>query len=110
MEFYKTGKNKPTMAGWDITHGEVEQDYTLKFLPSRLPGRDGPPGADYVTLPALMPLKKRMISSYRPRDFSKEKEKIEALFNKGEFAIKPEGLVAYKRDFLNDFNKLNQSN
>lgn len=122
IEFLKTGKNKPTMAGWDITHGEVEQDYTLKFLPTadafytfkgklgkgrKLPGRDGPPGADYVTWPTLMPLPNRLVSAYRPRDLSTEKDKITALFNKTEFSVKDEGLAAYKLDFLEDLNTEN---
>jgi len=117
IEFLKTGKNKPMMAGWDITHGEVEQDYKLKFLPTadafytfqgklgasrKLPGRDGPPGADYVTLPALMPLANRMVSGYRPRDLAIEKEKIKSLFDSGSFSIKPGGLQAYQRDFMKD--------
>ncbi len=120
IEFLKTGKNKPTMAGWDITHGEVEQKYTLKYLPTadafytfkgklgkgrKLPGRDGPPGADYVTWPTLMPLPNRMASGYRPNDLTREKEKIIALFNKSEFSVKDDGLAAYKHDFLRDLNK-----
>ena len=58
----------PTLAGTDITEGRDELSYTLAFLqPSdafytfkgflgerrRLPGRDGPPGADYNTVPQL---------------------------------------------------------
>ena len=117
IEFLKTGQNKPMMAGWDITHGEVEQKYTLQFLPTadafytftgrlgegrKLPGRDGPPGADYVTLPALMPLANRLVSGYRPRGVATEQSKIKFLFDSGSFSIKPEGLDAYKRDFLQD--------
>ena len=121
IEFLETGKNKPMMAGWDITHGEVEQDYALKFLPTadafysfkgklgkgrKLPGRDGPPGADYVTWPSLMPFPNRLVSGYRPRDITIEKKKLKGLFDKSTFSIKPEGLAAYKRDFLDDLNKL----
>lgn len=121
IEFLKTRKNKPMMAGWDITHGEIEQDYALKFLPTadafytfigklgksrKLPGRDGPPGADYVTWPSLMPLPNRLVSGYRPRNAGIEKQKIRALFNNKEFSVKDEGLSAYKRDFMDDLKAL----
>ena len=117
IEFLKTGQNKPMMAGFDITHGEEEQEYTLAYLPTadafytfqgrlgegrKLPGRDGPPGADYVTLPALMPLANRLVSGYRPRDTATEKSKITALFAGGSFSINAEGLDAYKNDFIKD--------
>ncbi|GAA0417043.1 hypothetical protein GCM10009133_26890 [Cocleimonas flava] len=119
IEFLKTGENKPMMAGWDITHGEIEQQYALKFLPSadafytfkgklgegrKLPGRDGPPGANYVTLPPLMPLPNRMVSGYRPRQVHIEKKKIKALFGDGAFSIKPQGLMAYTDDFIGDLS------
>ena len=117
IEFLKTGKNKPIMAGWDITHGEIEQEYTLKFLTAadafytfkgklgesrKAPGRDGPPGANYITLPGLIPRANRIVSAYRPRDLATEKSKIKDLFDSSAFSIKPEGLMAYKRDFLKD--------
>lgn len=119
IEFLNTGKNKPMMAGWDVTHGEVEQEYSLKFLPTadafytfkgklgesrKLPGRDGPPGANYVTLPPLMPLPNRMVSGYRPRQVHTEKKKIKALFGEGSFSVKPQGLKAYARDFVDDLS------
>lgn len=122
IAFLKTGQNKPMMAGWDMTHGEIEQEYTLKFLPTadafytftgklgegrKLPGRDGPPGANYVTLPPLMPLSNRLVSSYRPRDLATEKAKIEALFGGGSFSVNSDGLSAYKRDFLEDLGAHN---
>ncbi len=63
----------------DITHGVVEAGYELAFLPPddafytfkgflgerrSLPGRDGPPGADYNTLPDLKPLARQLTVSY----------------------------------------------
>jgi len=110
------------MAGFDITHGEEEQEYQLAFLPTadafytfqgrlgegrKLPGRDGPPGADYVTLPALMPMANRLVSGYRPRDVATEKEKIKALFEGGSFSVNAAGLAAYQRDFIEDLQALN---
>lgn len=115
MEFLKTGENKPMMAGFDITHGEVEQEYTLKFLPSSdafyqfkgrlgagrsLPGRDGPPGADYVTLPGLMPWANRLVTGFRAGSVAQEQAKITALFNMEDFVILPDGLDAYRKDFI----------
>ena len=115
IEFFKTGQNKPMMAGWDITHGQQEQDYTLKFLPTSdafytfkgrlgekrtLPGRDGPPGAQYVTLPGLMPWSHRLVSGFRPGNAKQEKAKLEALFNTQKFSIETSGLNRYKQDFI----------
>ncbi len=63
-----TGEKKPLFAGNDITRGTNDIEYRLKFLPQddafyrfqgklgesrKLPGRDGPPGADYNTILAL---------------------------------------------------------
>ena len=115
IEFLKTGKNKPMMAGFDITHGEQEQEYALKFLPSTdafyqfkgrlgvgrsLPGRDGPPGADYVTLPGLMPLANRLVTGFRVGSVSEEQAKISALLDAENFVIRTEGLDAYRKDFV----------
>ncbi len=69
----------PTFAGEDITDPAREQDYALDFLPHSdafysfagylgerrmLPGRDGPPGADYNTLPNLKPLARQIAVGY----------------------------------------------
>lgn len=120
LEFLITGKNKPIMAGWDITHGEIEQEYTLKFLPPsdafytfkgklgesrKLPGRDGPPGADYATIPGLMPLADRLVSAYRPKDLATETKKLNILFGE-KYSIKSEGLLEYKKDFIGDLKSI----
>jgi hypothetical protein len=69
----------PTMSADDITQGETEATYDLAFLPHddafytfegflgerrRLPGRDGPPGADYNTLPQLKPLGAQLVFGF----------------------------------------------
>ncbi len=69
----------PTFGGEDITDPVREQDYALEFLPHSdafysfagylgerrmLPGRDGPPGADYNTLPRLKPLARQLAVGY----------------------------------------------
>lgn len=76
VEYLVTGRNGPFRIADDITQPDIEVDYTLKFLPPSdafytfkgflgekrlLPGRSGPPGADYNTLPAYKPLHRQMI-------------------------------------------------
>ena len=61
---------RPSLSACDVTDAAREAAYRLEFLPPRdafysfqgslgeprlLPGRDGPPGADYNTLPGLKP-------------------------------------------------------
>ncbi len=70
---------RPLFTADDITNPELEADYELAFLaPSdafytfkgflgevrMLPGRDGPPGADYNTLPELKPMPLQMLFGY----------------------------------------------
>ncbi len=70
---------KPLMTADDMTEPHEEADYDLRFLaPSdafytfkgmlgkrrSLPGRSGPPGANYNTLPSLKPLHRQLISGY----------------------------------------------
>ena len=70
---------RPTMSADDITDPDRVVDYGLKFLPGadafyafqgflgerrRLPGRDGPPGARYNTLPELKPLPAQILDGY----------------------------------------------
>lgn len=69
----------PMWSADDITDGRDEADPALAFLPHddafygfqgwlgerrRLPGRDGPPGADYNTLPALAPASLQLAAGY----------------------------------------------
>ena len=70
---------QPSFAAMDITEPAREVDYELDFLPPddafysfagylgerrALPGRDGPPGADYNTWPTLKPLGLQLLSGY----------------------------------------------
>lgn len=115
LEFIKTGKNMPTMAGFDITHGQQEQEYTLKFLPTSdafytfkgrlgekrgMPGRDGPPGAQYVTLPSLLPWSNRFVTGFRPGTVAEETAKIATLFAGEKFEIEDSALDQYRQDFI----------
>ncbi len=73
-----TGR-RPIFTADDITCPEIEASYELGFLPPSdafytfkgflgelrtLPGRDGPPGADYNTLPEMKPLEWQMLAGY----------------------------------------------
>ena len=70
---------RPMMSADDITDPDRTVDYELAFLPGsdafysfhgflgerrRLPGRDGPPGARYNTLPELKPLSAQILDGY----------------------------------------------
>ena len=70
---------RPTMSADDITDPARTVDYELAFLPGSdafytfqgylgerrlLPGRDGPPGARYNTLPQLKPLPAQILGGY----------------------------------------------
>lgn len=71
--------DKPWLASMDITEPAREAEYELDFLPPddafysfagylgerrALPGRDGPPGADYNTWPTLKPLGLQLLSGF----------------------------------------------
>ena len=79
MDFLLTGSRRPLASSDDVTDGEVEAGYRLEFLaPSDafyrfagflgarrlLPGRDGPPGADYNTLPEFKPWSVQLFAGY----------------------------------------------
>ena len=70
---------RPFMSADDITEPDRPVDYELAFLPGvdafytfqgylgerrMLPGRDGPPGARYNTLPSLKPLPAQILDGY----------------------------------------------
>ena len=75
--YLTTGEDPPIRVADDITDPVTEVDYELRFLPPSdalymfkvylgekrlLPGRSGPPGASYNTLPAFKPLLRQMIA------------------------------------------------
>ncbi len=70
---------RPTMSADDVTDPDRTVDFELAFLPGAdafytfhgylgerrlLPGRDGPPGARYNTLPQLKPLPAQILGGY----------------------------------------------
>jgi hypothetical protein len=77
VDYLVTGRNAPFRIANDITDPAVEVDYALRFLPQTdafytfkgflgekrlLPGRSGPPGADYNTLPGHKPWHRQLIA------------------------------------------------
>ena len=79
MRYLMGFAKQPLMAADDFTQGEVMAEYRLGFLLSDdafylfegylgeqrlLPGRDGPPGAGYNTMPAMKPLQLQWFSGY----------------------------------------------
>ena len=79
MAFMMGYGTRPLMSADDITDPAATVDYELAFLPGSdafytfqgylgarrlLPGRDGPPGARYNTLPGLKPLPIQILGGY----------------------------------------------
>ena len=81
VAYFLADKDKPLFSVDDITQGDRQIDYRLEFLPESdafysfagflgeeraLPGRDGPPGADYNTLPIFKPgAREWLVSNWR---------------------------------------------
>ncbi len=120
IEFVVTGKNKPMMAGYDITKGEAEILYELVFLPQTdafyqfkgslgksrlLPGRSGPPGADYATLPGLMPRAVRLVTGYRGDNPQQEIDLFSHLFDRENFAVRKKAISPYQDRFFEQLDK-----
>jgi hypothetical protein len=84
LPYLVQGNPEPLLVGYDVTEAVREQDYRLAFLPANdafysfdgflgerryLPGRDGPPGADYNTLPPFKrPLVQLVAFNWREDD------------------------------------------
>ncbi|MFN0039928.1 MAG: hypothetical protein ACKVP2_10500, partial [Burkholderiales bacterium] len=79
MRYLMEAGPAPRFSAMDITEAAIEADYRLAFLPvddafysfagflgkhRRMAGRDGPPGADYNTLPSIKAWPMQMLSGY----------------------------------------------
>jgi len=98
LRFLLSGADPPLTTAEDITVGEVEVDYRLTFLPEDdafyvfrgylgekrlLPGRDGPPGAAFNTLPSLKPLPMQLFVGYWRHDHAGDAERFDATVGAG---------------------------
>ncbi len=87
----------PRVSGDDITEGGADVEYSLAFLPPqdafysfagflgerrRLPGRDGPPGADFNTWPTLKPLTTQLVAGFFREGNHGDHARFEATFAK----------------------------
>ncbi len=97
MRYMLGGSERPTMSADDITDSVRETDYSLQFLAPAdafytfkghlgqkrsMMGREGPPGADYNTLPELKPMAMQMMAGYWHRDHAGDRERFEATYAK----------------------------
>ncbi|MEI6300803.1 MAG: hypothetical protein WCR74_05120 [Betaproteobacteria bacterium] len=97
MRYMLGGEARPTLSADDITDSVRETDYSLQFLAPAdafytfkghlgqkrsMTGREGPPGADYHTLPELKPLAMQMTAGYWHRDHAGDRERFEATYGK----------------------------
>ena len=79
MKYLLGTAGRPFISADDITDPAAESPYQLRFLPPNdafytfkgflgerrmLPGRDGPPGADYNTVPVLKPWRLQLLAGY----------------------------------------------
>lgn len=98
LRYFITGQGRPFMAADDVTEGTAEADYRLDFLAPadafyafqgylgerrRLPGRDGPPGADYNTLPELKPRAVQLLAFYWREGSLDDLARADAVFRSG---------------------------
>ncbi len=123
MYFLLSGRKKPLLAGYDVTDSSFEISYDLAFLPPDdafytfhgflgekrlLPGRTGPPGAYYNTLPELMPYEIQMFSGYWREDHPGDLKRLKTtVMDTGDYIG-----FAYlqKKVFLNTWRQLDYRN
>jgi hypothetical protein len=97
MRYLLGGGRRPTMSADDITDSVGEAEYALQFLPPSdafyafkghlgqrrsMSGREGPPGADYNTLPELKPLAMQLLAGYWHRDDAGDLKRFEESYGK----------------------------
>ena len=129
LDYLLSGENKPLAHGWDITYGPNAGghavDYALVFLPpsdpfytfkgrlgeyrpfmGRYVGRSGSPGADYYTMPPLLPLGTTLKFAYLqdgdPEDIAMVRQYI-----RGDFSQHLDAMIRYGgRTFYADWMNL----
>jgi hypothetical protein len=112
-----TGEDAPLLAADDFTDPAREAEYELGFLPPAdafyvfegrlgarrwLPGRDGPPGADYNTLPAFKPRATQMMLFRWSEGSTKDLAALRGAFGAAGERPTPPDLTPFARRFLDD--------
>ncbi|MEM9605656.1 MAG: hypothetical protein AAGA11_22550 [Pseudomonadota bacterium] len=107
IDFVMVGQNRPALGAYDVTDGQQAVDYGLRFLAPadafygfrghlgakrRLPGRSGPPGADYNTLPGLKPHATAMAVNWRGDSLDAARDRLRALLDG--WAVQPAAVQA----------------
>ncbi|MFT6917366.1 MAG: hypothetical protein ACJAWL_003724 [Motiliproteus sp.] len=116
LPYLVQGKSKPWLAGYDVTEAVREQDYRLAFIPANdafyrfagflgerryLPGRDGPPGADYNAVPSFKrPLIQLVAFNWREDDKPQMHALIDFLDRPGIDQAPFDSLLAYFKNKL----------
>ena len=100
MRFMLGAGPMPLLAAYDVTDPVRELDYALEFLAPddafytfegflgerrMLQGRDGPPGADYNTLPQLKPWVRQLILGYWRESNAGDLDNFEATLAGGDY-------------------------
>lgn len=130
MKYILSGQDAPFFHGEDITHGihagGKEINYELKYLPHCDPfyrakimlgefrplfgfyvGRDGPPGADYYTMPALLALDKLLFFSYLHENNPEDLKMLDAAWQKGQDHLDEATLIQYGAEkFFRDLSAI----
>jgi hypothetical protein len=106
LRYLISGERRALISADDITESGTPVEYRLQFLPPddafytfqgflgerrRLPGRSGPPGADYNTGPALKPRSRQMLAGYWREGDTGDLERLDAVL------ARDGGLVEFSR-------------
>ncbi|ABC31721.1 hypothetical protein HCH_05038 [Hahella chejuensis KCTC 2396] len=113
------GDDRPFLGGMDITHGQVEIEYTLIALPPddafyqfkgelgeshMLWDRDAPSGADYNIAPALKPKSIAMAAGYRREDDQDYLQLLQDWRDSGYGKLPDHVKTAFMRRFTEDLS------
>jgi hypothetical protein len=106
LRYLISGERRPLISADDITEGVAPLEYQLEFLPPddafyafqgylgerrALPGRSGPPGADYNVIPTLKPRGRQMLAFYWREGNAGDLERLDAAL------ARDRGLVGFAR-------------
>lgn len=114
------GEGRTTLAGYDVTEGSVEVEYKMRYLPQTdafytflgmlgeprtIEYRNGPPGAEFNTIPALKPRATALVTFYRRGEGDDEYiELLRQWDGHYEAFITPHKLSRYTQRFMDDLS------